>query len=88
MFKDWKYRITTGWNIWRILRALLAAAFIASAYAQSDWLIMAAGGFLLSQALLNFGCCGIGGCDVPAPRKKTDSADAPVIFEEVKSKDF
>lgn len=88
MFKDLKYRLTTGWGIWRILRALLAVAFMIAAWQAADWLIMVAGGFLLSQALLNVGCCGIGGCDVPEPRKKADSVDNPVLFEEVKSKEF
>ena len=88
MFKDWKYRLLSGWNFNRILRAALAVAFIIAAAIQGDWIIMLAGGFLLSQALLNVGCCGMGGCDVPAPRKKTDSVDNPVLFEEVKSKDF
>ena len=83
MFNDWKYRLTTGWNLSRILRGLLALTFIIAAFTQGDWLVMIAGGFLLAQSLLNFGCCSIGGCDVESAKTKSTDENQ-VAFEEIR----
>lgn len=87
MLKDLKYRLTTGWDFMRVLRALLALFVLVFSFIQGDTLLMLAGGFLTGQAALNVGCCGVDGCNVSPQQPSAKTAiENSVHFEEIKEK--
>lgn len=72
----------SNWHFTRIFRAGIAVFAFSEAWRTGDSLLLGMGGILALQALFNVGCCGVGGCAVPAREAKagTDS----VTYEEVK----
>ena len=77
MFTNLKFRITTGWDFFRFLRAALAILVLAVSIKDGDLLLIAAGSFISLQVLLNIGCCGANGCAVyPEPKKIKKGADS------------
>lgn len=56
--------IFTGWNVWRIIRLILAIIFLVAGFWQTDYFLAAGGGFVFMQALFNAGCCTGGHCGV------------------------
>jgi hypothetical protein len=70
-------------NLMRVLRLLMGVIASGQAYITGDWLLGIAGLFLVGMAVLNVGCCGVGGCRLPATKVKTDGSE-PVEFEELR----
>lgn len=61
-----KERLTQNWDMWRIIRMLLALTFLVSGIVRHDTLLGITGGFLVLHTLLNACAACVGGsCDVP-----------------------
>jgi hypothetical protein len=87
MLNNLKNRLTTAWNFMRFIRLALALTIIVQAITSSEILFAVLGGFLLFQAVFNYGCCGAGGCDVNynnGTNKSSASTEEVTTFNEVK----
>ncbi len=84
ILNDLRARITAPWDAMRILRAVLAVLFLASTIQRPEPMAWFAGGFFGLQALLNIGCCGMGGCQIERPVRKGTAVDAPVHYDEIR----
>ena len=72
-----------GWNWVRIFRLVVGIAALAQGIMYHNNVLWMMGGFLLVQAVFNMGCCGIGGCAVPAREAaKNQESNKPVEYEE------
>lgn len=81
-----KQTLFTQWNFMRGLRLAAGAFFIVQGIIMHDAIAGFVGALLLFQALTNTGCCGVGGCVVPA-QSKADEKITTVEYEEVTVKD-
>ena len=87
MFTNLKYRLTTGWDFFRGLRAAFALFILTVSFIEHDTLLMLGGIFLTGQTMLNVGCCGANGCDVyPEPKRVKAKTKDHVVYEEIKEK--
>lgn len=77
-----KQTLFTQWNFMRALRLVAGIFFLVQANMIHDSIAGFVGALLLFQALTNTGCCGVGGCAVPA-QSKTDEKITTVEYEEV-----
>lgn len=61
-----KERLLNNWTAWRIIRFVLSITFITIGIIKLDYILIAAGVFLLIQALANT-CvsCATGNCEIP-----------------------
>ena len=78
--------LTTGWSLMRVLRFAMGTAGLIFAVRNHDILLGFSGGLLLLMAAFNFGCCAVGGCNVPAniSKIKTNSKEPEnTSYEEV-----
>jgi len=64
-----KQLLLTNWHAMRWIRLILGIALSIHAFVSHDVLSGMMGMFLLFQAILNAGCCGTGGCEVPMKKK-------------------
>ena len=81
-----KTLLTTGWSFMRILRVGMGIAALVFAIKDHDFMLGAAGGFLLVMGVMNIGCCGVNGCSVntrPSKKSTTKNTEAEIAFEEV-----
>lgn len=61
-----KQRLLKNWTPWRILRVVLAVLFFTIGIIKLDYMLIAAGAFLLIQAIVNTCVSCIGGnCEIP-----------------------
>lgn len=69
----------------RFLRLAVGIYALVQAILTRDYLLGMAGGFLLFMAVMNVGCCGVGGCSV---NTRTYSGTKPqeIEYEEVDGK--
>ena len=59
-------RLSKNWTAWRIMRVTLSIVFSAIGIIKADYILLAAGAFLMIQALANT-CvsCASGNCEIP-----------------------
>jgi hypothetical protein len=58
-----------SWNLWRATRLVLGLVFIGAGFYESDWILGAAGAFLLVHAYVNAcAACQTGDCEIPQQR--------------------
>lgn len=70
-----KIQVFNGWNFLRLMRLGLGIAVtVQSIYAHQSASI-AIGVLLASMAVLNIGCCGAGGCTIPARKNPETPKD-------------
>ncbi|MDR2206714.1 MAG: hypothetical protein LBE36_11245 [Flavobacteriaceae bacterium] len=64
-----------NWNFMRLLRLLLGIAIIVQGVVSREWIFTFIGVLFSLMPLLNIGCCGVSGCDLPVSknRKKTEN---------------
>ncbi len=86
MLQDWKQRLSTGWNLLRVIRLALSIIVIIQAWTNTDILFAILGGILLFQAAFNYGCCSSAGCSVDY-RKQSSTFDNKKI-EDVQFKEI
>jgi hypothetical protein len=61
-----KELLLTNWTTWRILRIVLSIVFITIGIIKADYILLAAGVFLMIQAIANTCVTCVGGnCEVP-----------------------
>ncbi len=72
-----------NWHFMRWLRLSLGIFIAVQAYKMHDTFSGVIATFFLFQAITNTGCCGSGGCAVPAQKSNADKIE-DVEFEEVK----
>jgi hypothetical protein len=73
----------SNWNFMRWLRLAVGLFIGIQAILIHDTMLGFFGAFFLFQAITNTGCCGVGGCSVPATKRQKDEVE-DVAFEEVK----
>ena len=77
--------ILNGWDLMRIFRMVMGVIALGQAFYTKEFLIGAAGAFLVFMALANIGCCGVNGCGIrPVSRKPEENEE--VSFEVVNDK--
>lgn len=55
-----------SWNLWRTTRLILGLVFIGAGIVEADWVLAAAGAFLLVHAYINAcAVCQTGECEIP-----------------------
>lgn len=55
-------RLVQQWNWVRLLRFGIGIAAVVQGFIQKEYILLAAGGFIMGMALRNTGCCGAAGC--------------------------
>lgn len=81
---NFKHALLNNWHFMRWLRLGLGLFIAFQAVKNLDAISGLIAGFFLFQAITNTGCCGSGGCDVPASTQKQSNVEE-VDFEEIKS---
>lgn len=77
--------LTRGWNIMRVIRLVLGLIILVQGIMARDVMYGFFGVFLSFLALVNVGCCGVGGCSVPSVSSK-GSKTKEIEYEEVGTK--
>jgi len=78
--------IKYGWSAARVTRLMIGVLVFAWAAFSADGMMMVLGGWLALMPLLNFSCCGSGGCDIDQENKSKISLNKqPEVtnFEEI-----
>ena len=70
-----------NWTLFRWLRFAIGLAVFVQAIISRDSLLGIAGLMFTSMAVFNFGCCGVGSCNVRPPKILETKKD--IIYEEV-----
>lgn len=61
-----KQRLLTNWNLWRIIRLILSFIFVWQGILKVDYIVLAAGVFLLIHAIVNScATCASENCKIP-----------------------
>jgi hypothetical protein len=67
-----KQRITSDWNITRVVRLVIGVCMLVWSIQMLDWTIGLLSVFFVGMALSNTGCCGAQGCAVPYKRAQNN----------------
>lgn len=70
MMESIKHTLLTNWHFMRWLRLIIGIVISIHAFQSQDILSGLLAAFLLFQAILNTGCCGSNGCDLPHAKRK------------------
>lgn len=87
LLNNLKQRLLTGWTFLRIVRLALALIITIETLNSSEILFAVLGGFMTFQAIFNYGCCGMSGCEIDHNRSKAGSsgeAGEVTTFEEIR----
>lgn len=76
-----KQIIFRNWHFMRLVRLVLGMVIAIQAVANKDAMFAVFWVLFAVMALLNYGCCGISGCDVPT--KKSTQTTNDIVYEEV-----
>ena len=74
-------KLLISWNISRIIRLTLGVVIIVQGIATGEALLILAGSFIAATALLNIGCCGTSGCNIP--EANLNKNQKKIIYEEL-----
>lgn len=64
-----KQLLFTNWHLMRWVRLIIGLAILIYAFQTRDITLGMLAAFLLFQAVMNVGCCGSTGCDLPNIKK-------------------
>lgn len=69
-----KNTLLRGWNFMRVLRLALGIIITVQGIVTREWLLAVMGILFSLMPVLNIGCCGASGCNIPASKsnKKTE----------------
>ncbi|MBK6640656.1 MAG: hypothetical protein KBH11_01160 [Bacteroidia bacterium] len=81
---NWSLLIS-NWNLMRVVRFIIGIIILIEGINSRQWIPGIVGGIFLIQAILNVGCCGSEGCNVPESKVDPDKTET-VRYEEVKVK--
>ncbi len=73
----------TNWSFMRILRLALGIIILVQGIQAKEFMYAFAGLLISGMALANIGCCGVGGCGLPAQKTKTDLPAKEIVYEEI-----
>lgn len=79
-----KQQLFSSWGFTRILRLVLGVIILVQAIQTADVMFGLLGSFLLGQAALNIGCCGVDGCGVPYNNKAQATDEKEITYEEIR----
>ncbi len=71
-----------NWNFPRVLRLVLAGAFLGAALSSGEWIAYLIAAVFGVQAIFNVGCCGPA-CATPPANRRTDPLVQETEYEEV-----
>ncbi len=71
-----------NWNLARVLRLVLAGAFLGAAVSSGEWVAYVVAAVFGLQAILNVGCCGAS-CAAPSVNRKAGNIVQETDYEEV-----
>ena len=74
--------LLSNWNFARLLRLVLAGAFLGAAVSSGEWVAYVVAAVFGLQAILNVGCCGTSCAATPAD-PKTGNIVQEVDYEEL-----
>lgn len=81
-----KNKILTGWNIRRVIYAVMGLAIVVQSILQKEWMGLPLGGILIAMSLFAVGCaagsCYMDNCNVP--NNTTTEKEKNVVIEEIK----
>jgi hypothetical protein len=77
--------LTRGWNVMRVIRLVLGLIILVQGIMARDAMYGFFGVFLTFLALVNVGCCGVGGCSVPSVSSRQNK-NKEIDYEEVGTK--
>lgn len=66
----WVNRVTTNWNIQRIVRLVFGVMLLIFGLTSKENIITLFGALLAFQGILNLSCCGAGGCALSNDKKQ------------------
>jgi hypothetical protein len=75
-------KLLRNWNFARVLRLVLAGAFLGAAVSSGEWIAYVVAAVFGLQAILNVGCCG-SACAVPPVNRKAGTLVQDTDYEEV-----
>lgn len=79
-----KQSILSNWSFFRFLRLGIGIAILVQAAMEKDVLFGIAGLLFTGMAVLNVGCCGMGGCNIPKiNQKKSSETTKDISYEEL-----
>ncbi|MGY3054494.1 hypothetical protein ACVWYG_002701 [Pedobacter sp. UYEF25] len=70
-----------NWKFMRVLRLAIGFFIIVQGIQTNEWMLVVAGGFFSLMPLLNIGCCGPSGCNVPI--YKTNKKAKEITYDEL-----
>lgn len=71
-----------NWNFARVLRIVLAGAFLGAAVSSGEWVAYVVAGMFVLQAIFNVGCCGAS-CAAPPVNRNAGNIVQETDYEEV-----
>lgn len=71
-----------NWNFARVLRLVLAGAFLGAAVSSGEWVAYVVAAMFGLQAIFNVGCCG-SACAAPRVNQKAGNVVQETDYEEV-----
>lgn len=78
--------ILKDWNLFRVLRVALGIFILIQGIVIKDGFSMLMGSVFGGMALFNIGCCGSGGCGIPANPKAKQNTIEEIEYVEVVDK--
>jgi len=78
-----QHTLLNNWHLMRLIRLGLGLFVGYNAWQESSGLVGLLAGVLIFQALSNTGCCGSGGCNLPAKPARQDQLEK-IVYTEVK----
>jgi len=77
------HALAKNWTLVRVIRLVLACAFLAAGIANGDTIAFVAAAILGVQAIFNVGCAGNSCAAAQIENRAVSGADKKIIYEEV-----
>lgn len=75
--------ILQGWHLMRIVRLVLGLIILVQGILMHDTIYGMMGAFLTFMAIVNVGCCGPAGCNIPLQGNQDKKSNTAIHYEEV-----
>jgi len=74
-------RIFSNWNLMRIIRLIIGIYAGYQSIVMHEWILGLAAVYVAGMAILNIGCCGVNGCQIP----NKNNGKAAILFKQWKN---